>query len=185
MGVALLKGIYICLGFLINRIINIFLNLVSIYKTYQLSKKNSGIVRVGWNVICIGDVSIGNNTYINGGVLQANEDSKIKIGDNCMISYDVNMRTDTHVYQNTEIPMICQGLEYKDIIIGNDVWIGHGAYIMPGVTIGDGAIIGAKAVVTKDVPKYTIVAGVPAKVVKKEGYEVYVIDNYFKFTRIF
>lgn len=50
-----------------------------------------------------------------------------------------------------------------DIIIGNDVWIGYEALIMSGVTIGDGAIIGARAVVTKDVPPYTIVAGVPAK----------------------
>ncbi|XQZ55787.1 CatB-related O-acetyltransferase [Paracoccus yeei] len=50
--------------------------------------------------------------------------------------------------------------------IGNDVWIGYGAYIRAGVTIGDGAIIAARAVVTKDVPAYSIVAGVPAKVVK-------------------
>ena len=50
-----------------------------------------------------------------------------------------------------------------DIVIGNDVWIGYEAVIMQGVTIGNGAIIGARAVVTKDVPPYTIVAGVPAK----------------------
>lgn len=53
-----------------------------------------------------------------------------------------------------------------DINIGNDVWIGYGAFIMPGVNIGDGAVIGAKAVVTKDVPPYAIVADVPAKVIK-------------------
>lgn len=50
-----------------------------------------------------------------------------------------------------------------DIVIGNDVWIGYEAVIMAGVTIGDGAIIGTRAVVTKDVPPYTIVGGVPAK----------------------
>ena len=50
-----------------------------------------------------------------------------------------------------------------DIIIGNDVWIGYEAVIMAGVHIGDGAIIGARAVVTKDVPPYTIVGGTPAK----------------------
>ena len=54
-----------------------------------------------------------------------------------------------------------------DIIIGNDVWIGYEALIMSGVTIGDGAIIGARAVVTKDVPPYTIVAGVPAKTIRR------------------
>lgn len=54
-----------------------------------------------------------------------------------------------------------------DIIIGNDVWIGFEAFILAGVTIGDGAIIGARAVVTKDVPPYTIVGGTPAKPIKK------------------
>ena len=54
-----------------------------------------------------------------------------------------------------------------DIVIGNDVWIGDEAVIMAGVTIGDGAIIGTRAVVTKDVPPYTIVGGVPAKTIRK------------------
>ena len=54
-----------------------------------------------------------------------------------------------------------------DIVIGNDVWIGYEAVIMSGVTIGDGAIIGTRAVVTKDVPPYTIVGGVPAKQIRK------------------
>lgn len=52
-------------------------------------------------------------------------------------------------------------------MIGNDVWIGYEAVIMAGVHIGDGAIIGTRAVVTKDVPPYTIVGGVPAKEIKK------------------
>lgn len=54
-----------------------------------------------------------------------------------------------------------------DIVIGNDVWIGYEAVILSGVTVGDGAIIGARAVVTKDVPPYTIVGGVPAKPIRK------------------
>ncbi len=54
-----------------------------------------------------------------------------------------------------------------DIIIGNDVWIGYEAVIMSSVTIGDGAIIGARAVVTKDIPPYAIVGGVPAKIIRK------------------
>ena len=53
-----------------------------------------------------------------------------------------------------------------DIVIGNDVWIGYEAVIMAGVQIGDGAIIGTRAVVTKDVPPYTIVGGVPAKPIR-------------------
>ena len=54
-----------------------------------------------------------------------------------------------------------------DIVIGNDVWIGYEAVIMSGVKIGDGAIIGTRAVVTKDVPPYTIVGGVPAKPIRR------------------
>ena len=54
-----------------------------------------------------------------------------------------------------------------DIVIGSDVWIGYEAVVMQGVTIGDGAIIGARAVVTHDVPPYTIVGGVPAKPIRK------------------
>ena len=54
-----------------------------------------------------------------------------------------------------------------DIVIGNDVWIGYDSIIMSGVKIGDGAIIGTRAIVTNDVPPYTIVGGVPAKVIKK------------------
>jgi virginiamycin A acetyltransferase len=54
-----------------------------------------------------------------------------------------------------------------DIVIGNDVWIGYEAVIMQGVHIGDGAIIGTRAVVTKDIPPYTIVGGVPAKEIRK------------------
>ena len=63
---------------------------------------------------------------------------------------------------------ICAAWDNKgDIIVGNDVWIGFESVILSGVTIGDGAIIGARAVVTKDVPPYTIVGGVPAKPIRK------------------
>lgn len=63
---------------------------------------------------------------------------------------------------------ICSAWDNKgDIVIGNDVWIGYDALILSGVTVGDGAIIGSRAVVTKDVPPYTIVGGVPAKPIRR------------------
>ena len=63
---------------------------------------------------------------------------------------------------------ICRAWDNKgDIVIGSDVWIGYEAVILSGVTIGDGAIIGARAVVTKDVPPYTIVGGVPARPIRR------------------
>jgi len=58
-----------------------------------------------------------------------------------------------------------------DIVVGNDVWIGFEAVIMAGVTIGDGAIIGSRAVVTKDVEPYSIVGGIPAKLIRKRFSE--------------
>ncbi len=64
-------------------------------------------------------------------------------------------------------------------MIGNDVWIGFDAVIMSGVTIGDGAIIGTRAIVTKDVPPYTIVGGIPAKPIRKR-YRDEVISDLLK-----
>lgn len=62
---------------------------------------------------------------------------------------------------------IVRGSEINEcIVIGNDVWIGYDAVVMAGVHIGDGAIIGTRAVVTKDVPPYAIVGGVPAKIIR-------------------
>ncbi|MCH8622816.1 Vat family streptogramin A O-acetyltransferase [Undibacterium sp. TS12] len=67
-----------------------------------------------------------------------------------------------------KIPMDFDTLPYKgDTVIGNDVWIGYEALIMPGVNIGNGAIISSRAVVTSDVPPYTIVGGNPAKPLRK------------------
>lgn len=69
---------------------------------------------------------------------------------------------------NLDVKDITKAWDNKgDIVIGNDVWIGYEAVIMAGVTIGDGAVIGTRAVVTKDVPPYTIVGGIPAKPIKK------------------
>lgn len=91
----------------------------------------------------------------------------VKIGNDVMMGPEVVIYTTGHAYDRTDIPMREQGsTPYEPVVIGNDVWIGRRAMIMPGVTIGDGAIIGAGAVVTKDVPPYAVVGGVPAKVLK-------------------
>ena len=65
-----------------------------------------------------------------------------------------------------DIPRTKKYSNERPVKIGNDVWIGRGAFIKGGVTIGDGAVIAAHAVVTKDVPPYAIVCGVPAKIIK-------------------
>lgn len=113
----------------------------------------------------IKNIIIGKNTYINGGFIAGGKKSKIIIGDNCLISYNVHIRADMHNHSIGKL-IIEQGVEEKDIIIGDDVWIGFGAQILYGVKVGNHAIIGAGAIVTKDVPEYAIVGGVPAEIIK-------------------
>ena len=76
--------------------------------------------------------------------------------------------TKNHSIERTDIPMNLQGetLE-KPVVISNDVWIGARVIILPGVNIGEGSVLGAGCVVTRDVPPYTVVGGVPAKVIKQ------------------
>lgn len=90
----------------------------------------------------------------------------LTIGENVMMGPDCVILTSTHNFERTDIPMIEQGGAVKKVTIGDDVWIGTRAIILPGVTIGNGVIIGAGAVVTKDVPDYAIVGGVPARVIR-------------------
>lgn len=92
----------------------------------------------------------------------------LSIGENVMMGPEVMIFTQNHNYNRTDIPMIEQNnSEREPVNIGNDVWIGARAIILPGVNIGDGAIIAAGAVVTKDVESYTMVGGVPAKIIKR------------------
>jgi acetyltransferase-like isoleucine patch superfamily enzyme len=84
-----------------------------------------------------------------------------------MIAQLVSIRDTDHGYKRMDIPMNQQGIETDSVAIGNDVWIGHGVLITKGVTIGEGAIVAGGAVVTKDVPAFTIVGGVPAKLIKQ------------------
>ena len=89
------------------------------------------------------------------------------IGRYVMMGTDVTIITRNHRFDRTDIPMMEQGFEEeRPVYIGNDVWIGDRALILPGVHIGDGSIIAAGAVVTKDVPPYSIAAGVPARKIR-------------------
>ena len=86
---------------------------------------------------------------------------RVTIGANCMIGSHVSISSLTHDYREAEM---IKTMVAKPVVIEDGVWIGSHAAILPGVTLGRGAVIGAGAVVTRDVPAYAIVYGVPAKV---------------------
>ena len=91
----------------------------------------------------------------------------VTIGKHVMMGPEVVIYTSGHRFDRTDVPMMEQGsTEPRAVSIGDDVWIGRRAMIMPGVTIGEGCVIGAGAVVTKDIPPFSVAAGVPARVVK-------------------
>ena len=92
----------------------------------------------------------------------------VTLGSHVMMGPDVLIFTQNHQTADTEIPMREQGMApLKPVVIGDDVWIGARVCILPGVTIGQGAVIEACAVVSKDVPAYSVAVGNPARVVKK------------------
>lgn len=109
--------------------------------------------------VSLGDYSgIGVNAKIYG---------RCRIGKYVMMGEDCTIITRNHNFGRTDIPMMDQGFsEECPVEIGDDVWIGDKVTIMPGVHIGQGSIIAAGSVVTHDVPAFSVVAGVPAKVIK-------------------
>ena len=111
---------------------------------------------------CGKNITVGKNVFINT-CCKFQDQGGIEIGNGVLIGHNVTLATLNH----DERPEYRQNIYPKPIKIGDNVWIGSNATILQGVTIGDGAIIGANAVVTKDVPENTIVAGVPAKIMRK------------------
>lgn len=103
--------------------------------------------------------SISNNSFLNGGI------EGIFIGNDVMIAPNCVLVAFDHGMHNLEIPMSKQDWIYAKVVIEDDVWIGANCTITKGVHIGKGSIVGSNSVVTKDVAPYSIVGGVPAKVI--------------------
>lgn len=110
-------------------------------------------------------IYIGENTYIAPGVCIAGQ-GDIHIGKNCMIAANSGIYANNHVFTDLSLPVKQQGTTREGIIIEDDCWLGHGVTVLDGVKIGKGSIIGAGAVVSKNIPPYSIAVGVPAKVIK-------------------
>lgn len=168
----------------IKKILYYFLNTPSINDKVILSGFSRGIQNVvfeGKNAVpdrCnfSGKIQIGYATTLGYNNLLG---GTITIGKYCQLGVDVALHATNHPipYMTTYINQnLFQGdlkkLKAENVIeIGHDVWIGHGVVVVGNVTIGNGAILAAGCVVTKDVPPYTIVAGVPAKPIRKRFSE--------------
>ncbi|MGE2712781.1 DapH/DapD/GlmU-related protein [Mycolicibacterium litorale] len=108
------------------------------------------------------NIRVGRNVFVNQNC-RFNDIGGIDIGDDVMLGPNVSLITSGHPSDPAERR---SGITSAPITIGRNVWIGASALVMQGVTVGDDSIVGAGAVVTRDVPPRTLVAGVPATVVK-------------------
>lgn len=115
------------------------------------------------------EIRIGNQTSIAKAQIVSLEPYKIEIGDDCMLSYDIEIRnTDSHkIYDKNTNKRINEG---NSVNIGNHVWLGMRVIILKGVTIEDNSIVAGGSIVTKDVKSNTIVSGSPAKQIKENVY---------------
>ncbi len=141
----------------------------------QWKKRNSHNDTYMGRLFNIDSVLVGKDTYggINA-ITYERENVKLKIGNYCSISENVVfMLGGQHNYKffssypfDKKVFNCSMNSNLNETVIGDDVWIGYGALIFPGINVGQGAVIGAKAVVTRDIPPYAIVAGAPAKIIK-------------------
>ncbi len=132
-------------------------------------------IRIGQNThihdFCVlnayeGYIEIGENCSLHEFSIIAGNGG-VKIGNFVRIASGVRIFASQHVFSSKGIPIYLQGIISKGIIIEDDVWIGTNVIILDGVTIGKGSVIGAGAVVTKDIPPFSIAVGNPAHVIKK------------------
>lgn len=134
----------------------------------------SGIVLVGENTrirrwSCFrpygGKITIGNNCTVNS-FSHISGNGNVEIGNNVLIATQCVIVSANHNFDNTDIPISMQGETKEKIVIEDDCWLGAGVKVLAGVTIHKGSVIGGGSVVTHDIPPYSIVVGVPGKVIK-------------------
>lgn len=112
----------------------------------------------------VGDVVIGDHTRIG---LHNTIIGPVEIGNNVNLAQGITVTALNHNFSDTNKRIDEQGVSTNPVTIEDDVWVGTNAVILPGVTIGEHCVVAAGAIVTKDVPPHSLVAGVPAKVIKK------------------
>ena len=112
----------------------------------------------------VGDVIIGNHTRIG---LHNTIIGPVTIGSHVNLAQGITITALNHNFGDSEKRIDQQGISTKEVVLEDDIWVGANAVILPGVTIGKHAVVAAGAIVTKDVPPHSLVAGVPAKVIRQ------------------
>ena len=112
----------------------------------------------------VGDVIIGDHTRIG---LHNTIIGPVTIGSHVNLAQGITVTALNHNFEAPERRIDEQGVSTQQVTIGDDIWIGANAVVLPGVTVGNHCVIAAGAVVTKDVPPHSLVAGVPAKIIKQ------------------
>lgn len=112
----------------------------------------------------VGDVMIGDHTRIG---LHNTIIGPVTIGSHVNLAQGITVTALNHNFEDSEKRIDEQGVSTNTVVIEDDIWIGANAVVLPGVTIGHHSVVAAGAVVTKDVPPHSLVAGVPAKVIKQ------------------
>ena len=112
----------------------------------------------------VGDVIIGDHTRIG---LHNTIIGPVTIGSHVNLAQGITITALNHNVDDSEKRIDQQGISTKEVVLEDDIWVGANAVILPGVTIGKHAVVAAGAIVTKDVPPHSLVAGVPAKVIRQ------------------
>lgn len=129
---------------------------------WQMGGVSSSFYYSGWKRLP-SDLKVGEFAYIGPNPSLC---PKVVIGKYTLLAPNVTITGGDHKFNVIGVPIIFSGRPpLKSTVIGSDVWVGEGALIMAGVVVGDGAIVAARAVVTKDVPAFSIVGGIPAEVI--------------------
>lgn len=111
----------------------------------------------------VGDITIGDHTRIG---IHCTVIGPVSIGSHVNLAQGITVTALNHNFDDTAQRIDQQGVSTRQVVIEDDVWIGANAVILPGVTVGRHAVVAAGAVVTSDVPDYSVVGGVPAKIIK-------------------
>lgn len=182
------QRIEIGFGVVLNRGVEIRINTedrvelgdrVCLFRDVQINSTGKGNSIKLRNLVCLdsgviikthdgGQIEIGEHTYI-GPYSSVVGHGKIKIGKDCRIASHCSICAHNYNFNKITTVIRKQGFNFKGITIEDDCWLGSGVKVVDGVTIAQGSVIGAGAVVTKDIPPYSIAVGVPAKVISKRN----------------